>query len=275
MSNMHVLIIGCGGVGTALGLQLLDAGYRVSGVRRTINQLPQGIHGIRADLNQPDSLQGLPAADYVVFSAAASSHTEAGYRATYVDGLNATLAALPRPPKHLFFTSSTGVYHQADHSWVDENSPCQPSRFSGAVMLEAEQALHASGIPATAVRFSGIYGANRTRMLETVRSGKGAPAEPLSYSNRIHQQDCARVLAHLIEHQRLGHTLAPVYLASDDQPAPLHEVTSWLAQQLGVAITDPSMGRFAGSKRCDNSLLKSTGFTFQYPDYQQGYQEML
>lgn len=275
MSNMHVLIIGCGSVGTALGLQLLDAGYRVSGVRRTINQLPQGIHGIAADLHQLDSLQNLPAADYVVFSAAASSHSEADYRATYVDGLKATLAALPTPPKHIFFTSSTGVYHQADHSWVDETSPCQPTRFSGAVMLEAEQALLHSGIPATVVRFSGIYGASRTRMLETVRSGKGAPAEPLSYSNRIHQLDCARVLAHLIEYQRRGNRLAPVYLASDDQPVPLHEVTDWLAQQLDVTLTDPSLGRFAGSKRCDNSLLKSTGFTFQYPGYQQGYQEML
>ncbi len=275
MNNMHVLIIGCGSVGTALGLQLLDAGYRVSGVRRTINQLPQGIHGIAADLHQPDSLQNLPAADYVVFSAAASSHTEAGYRATYIDGLAATLAALPAPPKHIFFTSSTGVYHQADHSWVDESSPCQPTRFSGAVMLKAEQALLHSEISATVVRFSGIYGAGRTRMLETVRSGKGAPAEPLSYSNRIHQRDCARVLAHLIEHQRQGNRLAPIYLASDDQPVPLHEVTDWLAQQLGTEISDASLGRFAGSKRCDNSLLKSTGFTFQYPGYQQGYREML
>ncbi|MCV6604394.1 MAG: NAD-dependent epimerase/dehydratase family protein, partial [Porticoccaceae bacterium] len=146
MHHVQVLIVGCGGVGTALGLQLLDAGYSVSGVRRTINQLPQGIHGIAADLHQPDTLAGLPAADYVVYCAAASEHSEAGYRATYIDGLKATLAALPQPPKQLFFTSSTGVYHQHNHEWVDEQSECQPGRFSGQVMLEAEQLALNSGI---------------------------------------------------------------------------------------------------------------------------------
>lgn len=274
MQQTQVLIIGCGGVGTALGLQLLDAGYSVSGVRRTINQLPQGIHGIAADLNQPDSLQ-LPTADYVVFSAAASEHTEAGYRATYVEGLKACLAALPTPPKHLFFTSSSGVYHQSDHSVVDENSRCEPARFSGQVMLEAEQAAQASGIPATSVRFSGIYGAGRNRLLTMVQSGKGAKREPLSYSNRIHEEDCARVLAHLIQYADAGNPLAPVYLASDDCPVPLCEVTDWLVEQLGVEITDHSMGGFAGSKRCDNSLLKATGFEFRYPSFKEGWQPRL
>ena len=275
MQNSHVLIIGCGGVGTALGLQLLDAGYSVSGVRRTINQLPHGIHGIAADLNQPEQLPELPAADYVVFCAAASEHTEAGYRATYVDGLKACLKRLPRLPKHLFFTSSTGVYHQNDHSIVDENSPCQPTRFSGQLMLEAEQMAQNSGIPATAVRFSGIYGAGRNRLLTMVQSGKGAASEPLSYSNRIHEEDCAGVLAHLIQYAKAGNQLAPVYLASDDHPVPLGEVTDWLAEQLGVAITEHSLGGFAGSKRCDNSLLKSTGFQFRYPSFREGWQPRL
>jgi len=274
MQHTQVLIIGCGGVGTALGLQLLDAGFSVSGVRRTINQLPDGIHGIAADLHQPDSLN-LPAADYVVFSAAASEHTEAGYRATYVDGLKACLAALPEPPKHLFFTSSSGVYHQNDHSVVDETSPCQPTRFSGQVMLEAEQAAQGSGVPATSVRFSGIYGAGRNRLLSMVQSGRGAAAEPLSYSNRIHEEDCARVLAHLIQYAAAGNTLAPVYLASDDCPVPLCEVTDWLAAQLGVEIDDHSLGGFAGSKRCDNSLLKATGFEFRYPSFKEGWQPRL
>ena len=274
MQHTQVLIIGCGGVGTALGLQLLDAGFSVSGVRRTINQLPDGIHGIAADLHQPDSLN-LPAADYVVFSAAASEHTEAGYRATYVDGLKACLAALPEPPKHLFFTSSSGVYHQNDHSVVDETSPCQPTRFSGQVMLEAEQLALNSGIAASVVRFSGIYGPGRNRLLNSVKQGIGAKNEPLSYSNRIHVEDCAGVLAHLIQHHHNGQTLAPIYLASDDTPVPLSEVTDWLAQQLDVEVRERSLGGFAGSKRCDNSLLKATGFEFRYPSFKEGWQPRL
>lgn len=275
MRHVQVLIMGCGGVGTALGLQLLAAGYSVSGVRRTINQLPQGIHGIAADLHQPDSLKALPGADYVVYCAAASKHNEVGYRATYIDGLKATLAALPQPPKQLFFTSSTGVYHQHNHEWVDEQSDCQPHRFSGQLMLEAEQVALDSGIAASVVRFSGIYGPGRNRLLNNVKQGIGAKTEPLSYSNRIHVEDCAGVLAHLISYHGAGHALAPVYLASDDTPVPLSEVTDWLAQQLDVPINERSIGGFAGSKRCDNSLLKGTGYRFRYPGYKEGWQAML
>ncbi|MBY4678642.1 SDR family oxidoreductase [Marinobacterium arenosum] len=275
MNKVAVLIAGCGDVGSALGRQLLAGGHTVYGLRRTINQLPEGIHGIPADLAQADSLQQLPAADILVFSAAASEHSEDGYRQTYLHGLDNLLKALTNRPRHVFFTSSSGVYHQNDHSWVDESSVCQPSRFSGQLMLEAEQRLLNAGLPATVVRFSGIYGPGRERLLNTVRSGRGAPAEPLSYSNRIHRDDCAGVLAHLIGMKLHGETLAPIYLASDDRPASLHEVTEWLAGQLGVEITDYGFGRFSGSKRCSNQLLKSTGYRFKYPSYREGYGEMI
>lgn len=276
MNQQRILIAGCGDVGSALGLELIAAGHDVRGLRRTINQLPAGIHGIAADLTDPDSLHGrLDACDILVYCAAASHHDESGYRAAYVEGLRNVLAALPAPPQRLLFTSSSGVYHQDDGGWVDEDSPTHPQRFSGRIMLEAEHLALGCGIPATVVRFSGIYGPGRNHLIEQVRAGLGAPAAPVHYSNRIHRDDCAGVLAHLIDRHLAGKFLAPVYLASDDAPAPLHEVTDWLAAELGVTLTERRPTRRGGSKRCSNARLKATGYAFRYPDFRSGYRAIL
>lgn len=274
--KQRILIAGCGDVGSALGLELIAAGHFVQGLRRTINQLPAGIHGIAADLTDPTTLAGrLPACDILLYSAAASQHDEAGYRAAYVEGLRNVLEALPARPRHLFFTSSSGVYHQADDGWVDELSPVQPERFSGKVMLEAERLAHDSGMAATVVRFSGIYGPGRNHLINQVRSGVAAPASPVHYSNRIHRDDCAGILAHLVDRALRGESLEPLYLASDDEPAPLHEVMEWLAQQLGIEIRARRPIRRGGSKRCSNARLKASGYRFRYPDFRAGYGAIL
>lgn len=282
--TIRVLIIGCGDVGSECGRQLLqdqDQDVEIIGVRRNADQLPEAFTRISADFTDAENFIGIikqQAADFVIYSAAASQHDEAGYRSAYVEGLNNTLSAIahwPQPPKHVFFTSSTGVYHQADHSWVDETSVTKPKRFSGAIMLEAEQRLENSDIASSVVRFSGIYGPGRNRLINTVKTGKGAPADPISYSNRIHRDDCAGVLAHLIQSKLEGKSLDNRYLASDCEPAPLAQVTEWLAQQLKTELTDFSLGRMAGSKRCNNQRLLDSGYSFKYPDFRSGYASLL
>jgi len=284
LMTIKVLIIGCGDVGSECGKQLLNdcnQDIEIIGVRRNGDQLPESFTRISADFTDANTFIEIikqQPADFLIYSAAATQHDEAGYRSAYIDGLNNTLAAIahwPQAPQHIFFTSSTGVYHQADHSWVDETSSTEPKRFSGALMLEAEQLLTNHSIPSSAVRFSGIYGPGRNRLLENVHSGKGAPQEPLSYSNRIHRDDCAGVLAHLIQAKLAGKSLDTLYLASDCLPVSLHDVTQWLSQQLDVELTDLSMGRFAGSKRCNNRRLLDSGYRFKYPDFRAGYQELL
>lgn len=274
-----ILIAGCGDVGSTLGQLLLKQGEKVLGLRRNINQLPQGIQGISADLCQIDTLtsalKGISDCDVLVYSAAATNHSEEGYQAAYIDGLLNLLQALPCQPKYLFFTSSTGVYHQANQSLIDENSPCEPTRFSGKLMLEAEQNVIKGKIPGTVVRFSGIYGPGRNHLINKVKKGEIAPLEPCLYTNRIHRDDCAGVLHHLINKQFNGDKLDSCYLASDNHPVPLHEVTSWLAEQLEVTVKAESVSRATGSKRCDNSRLRKSGYVFKYPDYQEGYKALL
>lgn len=276
MHKQQILIAGCGDVGSTLGLALQAQGHNVFGLRRTINQLPAGLQGIAGDLAEPASLRGkLPPCDILVYCAAASQHDEAGYRSAYVEGLRNVLSALARPPRLLLFTSSSSVYHQADGGWVDEQSPTEPGRFSGQVMLQAEALALNSGIAATVVRFSGIYGPGRNHLINQVRSGLGAPALPEHYSNRIHRDDCAGVLHHLISLHLQGTPLAPVYLASDDAPATLHEVSQWLATALDVPIHITKPLRRGASKRCNNALLRASGYRFIYPDFRAGYTALL
>jgi len=273
--SLSVLIAGCGDVGSALAQQLISKGYKVYGLRRNLKRLPAGIQGISADLSDPASLQSLPAADIVVYSVAASQHDEAGYQSAYVEGMSNLLQALPEKPQHLFFTSSSGVYHQNGGETVNESSPTEPTRFSGQIMLEAEKQALQSGIPASVVRFTGIYGPGRTYMLRQVAAGTVAAPEPVQRGNRIHRDDCAGFLAHLIGKVSAGEALAPIYLASDDDPAPLAEVGEWLAAELAVAITERKNSRRAGSKRCDNSLMKASGYQLQYPSYRDGYPALI
>ena len=275
MREQRVLIAGCGDIGTRLGLTLAAEGAQVFGLRRTINQLPDGIHGIAADMADPDSLTDLPKCDYVLFTAAAKSRDPEVYHRTYVDGLRNLLAALPNTPRHLFITGSTGVYHQHEHDWVDEQSPTEPDSDTGRALLASEQLALNSGIPATVVRFSGIYGPGRTHLQRQVLAGIAAPVEPVHYSNRIHRDDCVGVLLHLLQLRQAGQSLKPMYLASDDAPAPISEVMEWLATELGVAVETRQPVRRGGSKRCSNRRLKASGYRFIHPDYRSGYRALL
>ncbi|MDU2875368.1 MAG: NAD-dependent epimerase/dehydratase family protein, partial [Pseudomonas aeruginosa] len=138
--SQTVMIAGCGDVGGRLGEALLADGWRVHGLRRSVDALPQGILPVAGDLQAPECPAQWPSEplDYLVYSAAASQHDEAGYRAAYVDGLRHVLGWLQahgQRPRRLLFVSSTGVYAQTDGGWIDEESPALSQAYSGRIML--------------------------------------------------------------------------------------------------------------------------------------------
>ncbi|MDZ7851529.1 MAG: SDR family oxidoreductase [Halomonas sp.] len=275
------LILGCGDIGMALGRDLLEAGHRVVGARRNLRALEgSGLEAVAVDLSDPATLTRLPDADTLVYAVSADRFDEAAYRAAYLDGLTAVLgefAGRDKPPGRVFFVSSTSVYAQRDGEVVDETSPTEPSGFSGLLMCEAEQALINHDLPGTVVRFSGIYGPGRDRLIHQVGEGRIAPSSPVMYSNRIHRDDCAGVLAHLIGRDLAGEPLEVLYLGSDCEPAPLNEVMAWLATQLRVEATETIQSplRRRASKRCDNTRLLESGYRFRYPSFREGYAQVL
>ena len=272
----NILIAGCGDVGGELARQLLlSSEFQVWGLRRSTDQLPEGVHAIHGDLSDPDRLGAWPETiDYVLYTAAADGYSPELYRLAYVTGLINVINHLKKKnsqPKHLFFTSSTSVYHQSHGEWVDEGSDCHPQTFSGQTLLEAEKVLFASNLPATSVRFGGIYGPGRNRLIKRVLEQKGCAKEPAVYSNRIHRDDCAGILKHLIQMSINGQMPDPVYIGVDSQPASMHDVLHWIAAQYGVELNDSHPAPPRSSKRCSNRKILDTGYHFKYSDYKAGY----
>ena len=276
----HVVIAGCGDVGTALAERLLARGWQVSGLRRDPSALPDGIGRIAADLTQPEKPAAWPdKVDYLVYCPAAGRRDPELYQRLYVDGLRHVLGWL-KDSRHklrqLLQVSSTAVYAQSEGEWVTENSPALAQSATAPLLIQAEDVALRSGVPASVVRLGGIYGPGRNRLIEQVRNGLHVPETPVQYTNRIHRDDAAALLECLLLAADQGEWLAPCYLGVDDEPAPLHDVAQWLAEQLGVTLLaeGPTANR-VGSKRCSNELAREMGWEPQYPSYREGYSSML
>ncbi|WP_024461614.1 SDR family oxidoreductase [Marinimicrobium sp. LS-A18] len=278
VNSQKLLIVGCGDLGRRLAERMAPLGYRVTGLRRQPPADTGSLHYQAVDTADAAAFERVLAEDFdvIVVTMTPSERGDEGYRRAYVQtcehlmaGLNATGAS----PRLILYVSSTGVYGQSDGEWVDEQSPTQPSRASGERLLEAEQIIARSGFEHCIVRFSGIYGPGRDRMQTLVRQGRATLSG--RYTNRIHADDCAGVMAHLIERHRQGCPIESLYLASDDEPAPMAEVVNWLAMQMKVdqarfAPDDGGLG-----KRCDNRRLRASGYEFRYPSYRNGYEMLL
>ena len=281
MPKASVLIAGCGDVGSRLAAQLPANNWQVYGLRRSIERLPAGVTGVAGDLFSDQCPGQWPEGniDYLVYSAAATDHDEAGYQAAYIEGLKHTLGWLKikgQQPKRLLFVSSSGVYSQTEGEWVDETSPAEATSYSGRIMREAEQIALNSGIAASVVRLTGIYGPGREWMLGQVRKGYRVAVDPPLYGNRIHADDAGGLLAFLLQADLQGKTLEDCYIGVDNAPVPLAEVEGWLRERLGITewAAEASVRR-AGSKRCSNARAKALGWEPRYPSYREGYSAML
>lgn len=263
----RLLIAGCGDLGQRLARRL--EGWRVHGLRRNVSRLAAPIVPLAGDLTRPDSLAAAAGRwDAVVYTATPGEFTPDAYRATYVDGLRALMRHAESP--RWIVVSSTAVYGQDAGERVDEDSPTEPRRFNGEILLEAERLAHERG--GVAVRFSGIYGPGRDFLIRKLRAGGVAcRRDPPVWTNRIHSDDCAAVLAHLVALERP----APVFVASDRCPAPRWEVLEWLAQRLGVPGPEAVDDGGGQGKRVSAERLYASGLALQYPDYRAGYSELL
>ncbi len=270
------LIAGCGYVGRALGVRLAGEGAEIWGLRRSTQATElEGIRPIAADLTDPATLRDLPGdLDAVVYAASAGGSTPEAYEAAYLRGLENLLAEVA--PRRLVFVSSTAVYGDRRGAWTDEGSPTTPEHFSGRILLEAERLALKGPAQAVVLRLGGIYGPGRERLIRDVAEGRAArPAEPV-FTNRIHRDDAAGVIAHLLTLDRPE----PVYLGVDSEPADLGAIYAWIAARLGrpepPPATAPGEGRLArGSKRCVNARLIAAGYRFAYPTFREGYGELV
>lgn len=279
----RVFIVGCGDLGIALASRLCASDYQVTGLSRSDKSFNhQNFTHLLGDVTRPETLSSLTGLtpDFLVYCVAADTQSDAAYQAQYVNGLTHILATQVDNPnlRAIFFVSSTRVYGQITDEWINENTSPEPADFGGERLLEAEQALrhfaaYSKNCQKIVLRLSGIYGPGRTRMLRLAQASDW-PLQNV-WTNRIHRDDAAALIAHLMQKVVKSQTLLPCYVVTDSKPAPQWEVLNWLADQLRIEKNMHAIPPIRGGKKLSNAAMLATGFQLQYPDYQTGYATLL
>jgi nucleoside-diphosphate-sugar epimerase len=272
----RILIAGCGDIGAGAGRLLAEDGHEVVGLKRHPPDNDEKISYIRADVARVEDCQNLDTRfDLVIYILTPDDRSEARYRNVFEHGVANMLAVFKRnnADARFLFVSSTSVYGQSHGEWVDEESETNPQSVTGRIILQAENAILSAGSKNCVIRFSGIYGRSKSRLLDTVIKGGEVQYKPPYYTNRIYRGDCIGVLHFIAGKMLAGVRLDSIYLASDDDPAPKWDVYNFLAGKMGVARPEKQTLPTGSeqNKRCSNERLKRLGYRFTYKSYREGY----
>jgi nucleoside-diphosphate-sugar epimerase len=273
---MHVLVAGCGWLGTEIARRLAAAGHRVTGIRRdparAASLASLGVAPLALDLAAPGAERLVPDAEAIVACQAAGSDREADYRRAYLDANRALLAAAHRAgARALVYTSSTGVFGREDGADVDEGSPPSPASPNGDVLAEAERLVvgaAAGGLRSSVMRLSGLYGPGRAGIVERVRSGALAlgPGDD-AWMNFCHLDDAAAFVLAALERARAG----AIHHGSDAAPARRREVVEWIAARLGIEPPRTEVGRRGPNRRVLSAATREAlGVRLAHPSFRDG-----
>jgi nucleoside-diphosphate-sugar epimerase len=273
----QIVIAGCGFLGEAAAGFFLEAGWRVLGLCATAESaarlagqpFPVAVIDISKPMIAP---AGWEHPDVVVHCASSGRGGADAYRAVYWDGLEHLRDAFS--PRRLIFTGSTSVYSQVDGGWVSEDSPVEPDRETGRVLLEAEKiALDGGGIVA---RLAGIYGPGRSVLLKKFLDGSAVlEAGGNRWINQIHRDDGARALLQLAQNE----AASGIYNVCDDTPTTQREIYGWIADFLNRPLppegpADLNRKRGWTSKRISNARLRAVGWSPRYTGYRDALPEL-
>jgi nucleoside-diphosphate-sugar epimerase len=272
----RILLAGCGDLGERVAQLLRARGDDVWALRRhPPARGASGVHWLGGDLTDPASLGALPhGITRVIYLPAPDGRDKASYRAVFVDGLRHLLEALDGSRlQRCLFVSSSAVYGEHDGDWVDETTSVGPLGFNGAVLREAEQWLAEQPVPGVVLRLAGLYGPGRLQLVEKLRAGQlRVPREVPHWANRIHVDDAAAAIVHLLQVE------APqsLYLGVDDTPMPLDELYDFLAALIDAPPPPEGAAPVGvGSKRLSNARLRASGWAPQWPDSREGYAALI
>ncbi len=275
----RVLIVGSGYVGSQVARLLSKRGIDVWCLNRNRKDLPKQFNQICGDVTD---LKGLPSLnqgfDAVIYAVSPDRRTEKAYRSAYYNGLENVIKLIGHPTKFVL-VSSTGIFSQNDGEWVTERTNPNPASTTAKQLLRAEKLALEYGDPGIVIRLAGIYGPGRTRMIRRIMDGGLDCPDVNYYTNRIHRDDGANSICHLLELSSPN----SLYLGADSDPAPLHVLYKWLASKTGSEDPCHKSSKYSGSeeliahknKRCCNKQLLESGYSFIYPTFREGYESLL
>jgi nucleoside-diphosphate-sugar epimerase len=272
----RLLVIGCGDVGMRL-LPLVRERFRVfavtSSAARTDALRAAGAVPIVADLDHPASLKRLKGlAHYVVHLAPPPGQGALDTRSRH-------LSAILPDGARLVYVSTTGVYGDCGGQKIDETRPVAPRNARAVRRVDAERVLRdwarRSGSVLAIVRAPGIYARERLP-LERLRLGTPALSEGDDvFTNHIHADDLARVLALALMRGLPGR----IYNAVDDSEMKMAAYFDAVADAFGLsrpprlaraelaqAVSPQLLSFMSESRRLGNGRIKQElGVRLRYP----------
>jgi nucleoside-diphosphate-sugar epimerase len=262
-------VVGCGYTGARLARTLVGQGEDLTITRRTASAVEElaaqlGARGLRVDLAEPATLQGVIPQGAIVVVLAPPGADPAGE-------IRSVLAAAVHA-RRLVYVSSTGVYGPGGGAWVDESWPLAPITASGAARVAAERALEGAAISHVALRVAGIWGPGRG-LVDRLKAGTyRIVGDGTAHVSRIHVVDLVEAIV------RAGRSdITGAINIADDDPAPIGEVGDALAGRLGVAppprVSPESVGAdvagmLTADRRIANRRMKDElGVVLKYPSW--------
>ena len=192
----RLLILGCGDVGLRL-LPLVRHRFRVFAVTSQPARMAElraaGATPVLADLDHASTLQRLVGlARHVVHLAPPQSEGT-------LDRRTRRLVAILPERARLVYVSTSGVYGDCGGALVAETRATAPRNPRARRRVDAEQVLRAwarrSGSCLSILRVPGIYAADRLPLERLQRGSPALRAEDDVYTNHIHADNLARIIA--------------------------------------------------------------------------------
>ncbi|MGQ3210249.1 MAG: SDR family oxidoreductase [Shinella sp.] len=282
----HLLILGAGFSGKAIGEIFRDAGFSVSGTTRSAEKAEAlralGIEPILYDggvISEPLAAD-MARATHLVQSIAPGKDGDPLFRADAP-----ALAGLMPKLEWAGYLSTVGVYGDHKGGWVDEETVLNPVSARSVERVEAENHWlafgEASGLPVAVLRLAGIYGPGRNALRNMEEGTARRLIKQDQVFNRIRVEDIGGSALFLAQRH-----LGGVWNITDDEPGPPQDVVAEAARLMGLptppdipfetAELSPMARSFYGeNKRVSNAKLRVAGFDFRFPNYRQSLAELL
>lgn len=265
---MHILFIGYGKTSWRVAKQLFEQGHQITTISQSAKMDEYATHLIQ-DVHQLN-LAHISPIDWVYVLLSPNESTPEAYQRVYVDSVQPISKVLKQHPvQKVVVVSSTRVYGENHGERIDDESEMKPNDEQGRLLLKMEQ-LWQQAYPSAniIIRPTGIYGTSVARMLKLAEKTKTYPNR--HWSNRIHIDDLASFLAHLlhVEHAEKS------YIVSNNQPSLLHETIQWFQRQLNLPELVLQSDECSG-KRIYATRMAEMGFQLQHKDCFEDYLEML
>jgi nucleoside-diphosphate-sugar epimerase len=282
-----LLIVGCGDIARR-ALPLLGKRFRVCALVRSPDPElgASGVEQIAGDLDVPESLR--PLAGRAQRVAHLAPPGRAGSRDARTRHLLAALSAAAKSgvmlPRRFVYLSTSGVYGDCAGEHVDETRSPRPQTERAMRRLDAEQALSEwgarEGVEVVILRVPGIYARDRLPLDHLARGTPALRPEDDVYTNHIHADDLAAVVAAALHSGRPAGT----YNASDDSSIKMGDWLDLVADHAGLArprrvsraeaaraVPADLLSFMSESRRLSNERMKSRlGVRLRYPTVADG-----